>query len=609
MSTTLVQGMPFRPRTGKIENISYILDNRWSGHHLAANDGEEDSRDNFRLPREFPSDEMLALKKQAALSTKKRAVNSLERILFRSEEEAARLFLEQIRQYGVPGIEKIALSTINPLFSKNPPTKEALNPSSTYVLKGIYPALALPFAQPSFYFSIQYAHSSISSKQRTHYRKGDFDKYRIEARVRRGKMFRGTLYTRHRTKPVYSLFTSASSYVAPLPKTEYVLAKKAVPSLNRQERGTNIITKGTYRIIADSHHYAPNLSRSVLNLYPEFKHKSAYSAPLPRTQEQEKNHFYKPSLERQTPSAGVPTLQRSTHQSYAAGKAPQKPHDLSTLATLPNLKPFTYRLLENIVESILQTSLQLGRKEPLQYGAENAGDAYHDTDGRKIGSVVAKEKITQEIIRAAGGNRYKDIVKYLLTKQQYDFEQQMAQYCPHPVDSSRMHERIISYMFINRKNPTEKFLEILLNDNPLPFSFGESNPLDSIVPIGAEVSILEKGPNIGHVNRWDAPFNRSSNAEHGGFEQYRIALSGQDSQKTIRELVESAAQTYGIPRELAFPLYRKGLILLTKPSHPTENGGKLIAPSMAASKAIGGIYSIGINRAAINQEYSLRKAA
>jgi hypothetical protein len=100
MSTALVNRMPFRRGTGKIENISYILDNRWSGSpKIAANDAEEDSRDNFRLPRQFPFDDD-GIRRENASAKQKKKPQSIEGIVRGEDIQVLSNLLKTLLPYG-----------------------------------------------------------------------------------------------------------------------------------------------------------------------------------------------------------------------------------------------------------------------------------------------------------------------------------------------------------------------------------------------------------------------------------------------------------------------------------------------------------------------------
>jgi hypothetical protein len=245
-----------------------------------------------------------------------------------------------------------------------------------------------------------------------------------------------------------------------------------------------------------------------------------------------------------------------------------------------------------------------------EFGKEKVGDLYRDVDQREIGRVVAKAIITQEIIDAAGGDSYFEVMKYLLSREGYGAGLHLSTYDPHPLDGMS-NRRSTDWMLVNTMKPTELFLKALKNDRPLPFAYGTRSPLWSKVTIGEELTVLEHSPNLPPVERWYDPAQKNrGDAEHGGFVQYRLTIQPHEGGKTMEEIVVKEGAKYGLSPQQSLDSYKIGHIIVTKPSHANENGGTLIPYTQRKMKLDenANALSIGFNYAAIGKALSLRKA-
>ncbi len=149
--------MPLRLKSGRVENVSYILDARFSGiPHLAANDGEDDRRhhfvqeeehvtqDHFRLPRQYPT---------------------LDEIIFEGQKESITQFIEALLPFGTTLDGVVAQNAKQEVEARKESTKQSGEPKQPAVFFSYFnqPDYAINNSHNSLFASASYFTSAYHS--------------------------------------------------------------------------------------------------------------------------------------------------------------------------------------------------------------------------------------------------------------------------------------------------------------------------------------------------------------------------------------------------------------------------------------------------------------
>ncbi len=596
VSSASVQRMPSRLRPHRIENISYVLDSRFSGNPiLAANDGEDDRRhhfvqeelqivqDQFRLPRQYPT---------------------LEEIIFEGQKESIQTFIEALLPFGITLDRMVAESVKQHIELRKESAKQPSQPTQPQVFFSYFSqphySLSKPLSAAADYFTSAYqsvvrnfkglfadyvAPNYITLKFKT--------RYRLRKRKRIDRLVAveySAAKTNYAANTLYSIATETYHKAVQYLKSKTASRQYTLPaSLNAFEHQPAYRAQIQQKELLSSKQNAPVLNYRLQQTITQ-EDKKLYALNPKKNDEQitPAHTLPLPYLSLETRKSQSPRMQMSELPMYiinASANDTKFLHPQENMVYTLHTQTLESKMAQNahvsqispsksgLVERVLDAPFvpQTAFKAPVpirEYGQEKAGEVYRDVDGREIGTVIFKKVMTEEDSKIAGGRTLLHLVKHYHSMSGHEVEFQVSRY-----QEQQTKNWITDVMVVSKKDPTNLLFHYLLGDVPLYDHSGEHmNPLRAEIPFGKELTIVAHKRNPGYVYRWDAE-KKKLDWEHGGSDAYRVKITQQDIGKTVESIVIRQSAKLGISHQDALEMYRNNLLSVTEQKNANEFGG------------------------------------